>query len=51
MLVDEGAVAHPSTTNGANHPDFDIVTPGHIGYAAYRENGGYALAARRLEAR
>jgi NADH:ubiquinone oxidoreductase subunit F (NADH-binding)/NADH:ubiquinone oxidoreductase subunit E len=44
-LVDEGAVVHPSRANGANHPDFDVVTPGHIDYAAYRKAGGYALAA------
>ena len=44
-LVDEGAVAHPSKANGANHPDFDVVTPGHIEYTAYRKSGGYALAA------
>ena len=44
-LVDEGAVAHPSKANGASHPDFDVVTPGHIDYAAYRKSGGYALAA------
>jgi formate dehydrogenase len=44
-LVDEGAVAHPTKESGAGHPDFDVVTPGHIDYAAYRKNGGYALAA------
>ena len=44
-LVDEGAVAHPSKANGASHPDFDLVTPGHLDYAAYRKDGGYALAA------
>ena len=28
-----------------SHPHLDIVTPGHIDYAAYRAAGGYALAA------
>jgi formate dehydrogenase len=28
-----------------NHPVTGSVTPGHIGYAAYRKAGGYALAA------
>jgi formate dehydrogenase len=44
-LVDEGAVAHPAQASGASHPDFDVVTPGQIDYAAYRQSGGYALAA------
>jgi formate dehydrogenase len=34
--VDAGHVTHPSS---------GTVTPGHIGYAAYRATGGYALAA------
>jgi formate dehydrogenase beta subunit len=44
-LVDDGAVAHPSRTGGRLHPDIDIVTPGHIDYAAYKKDGGYSLAA------
>jgi formate dehydrogenase len=36
-LVAAGASAHPV--------DDDSVTPGHIDYAAYRNRGGYALAA------
>jgi formate dehydrogenase beta subunit len=43
-LVEEAAVSHPSSTNGVSNPDFDVVTPGHIDYAAYRNSGGYAMA-------
>ena len=39
----------------SSHPHLDVVTPGHIDYAAYREQGGYELAAilrrRREDAR
>jgi NADH:ubiquinone oxidoreductase subunit F (NADH-binding)/NADH:ubiquinone oxidoreductase subunit E len=42
-LVDAGAVKHPRRDNGASHPDLDIVTPGHIDYAAYRAARGYEL--------
>ena len=41
-LVAAGAVAHPAA--GESHPHLEIVTPGHADYAAYREQGGYALA-------
>jgi NADH:ubiquinone oxidoreductase subunit F (NADH-binding)/NADH:ubiquinone oxidoreductase subunit E len=43
-LVQAGAVIHPRRDGAAPHPHLDIVTPGHIGYAAYRERGGYELA-------
>jgi formate dehydrogenase len=41
-LVAAKAVAHP--TAGESHPHLEIVTPGHVDYAAYRAQGGYALA-------
>jgi formate dehydrogenase len=44
-LVQAKAVTHPHRDDGASHPHLDIVTPGHIDYAAYRASGGYALAA------
>src|SRR5262245_21140951 len=44
-LVGSGAVQHPSRGGEVAHPDLDIVTPGHIDYAAYRKDGGYALPA------
>ncbi len=43
-LVEAGAVKHPLRESSSSHPHLDIVTPGHIDYAAYRENGGYELA-------
>ena len=43
-LVKAKAVAHPQSDAGVTHPHLDIVTPGHIDYATYRANGGYALA-------
>ncbi len=43
-LVRAESVTHPSRDGGAMHPHLDVVTPGHIDYAAYREQGGYALA-------
>ena len=43
-LVDAGTVAHPVRAGGTQHPDLDVVTPGHIDYAAYKKDGGYALA-------
>jgi formate dehydrogenase len=43
-LVEVKAVTHPPRNGGATHPHLDIVTPGHLDYAAYRENGGYELA-------
>jgi formate dehydrogenase len=44
-LVQGGAVKHPRHTDPGAHPHFDIVTPGHVDYAAYRAAGGYTLAA------
>ncbi|HEX5648787.1 MAG TPA: NAD(P)H-dependent oxidoreductase subunit E, partial [Steroidobacteraceae bacterium] len=44
-LVDDGAIVHPRRTGPAGPPDLDLITPGHIDYAAYRASGGYALAA------
>ena len=41
-LVSAAAVTHP--TAGESHPHLEIVTPGHVDYGAYREQGGYALA-------
>jgi formate dehydrogenase len=43
-LVHARAVKHPQRDEAGSHPDLDIVTPGHIGYAAYRATGGYELA-------
>ena len=47
-LVKAQALKHPQAGDRASHPHFDIVTPGHIDYAAYRASGGYALAASCL---
>ena len=44
-LVTAQALKHPQAGDRTSHPHFDIVTPGHIDYAAYRASGGYALAA------
>jgi formate dehydrogenase beta subunit len=44
-LVQANALKHPQRDDAAaSHPHRDIVTPGHIDYAAYREQGGYELA-------
>src|ERR1019366_1573413 len=40
-LVHANAVTHPQRGDEAQHPHLDIVTPGHIDYAAYRAAGGY----------
>src|SRR5215831_10758529 len=42
-LVATKAVTHPQA--GETHPHLDVVSPGHIDYAAYRATGGYELAA------
>jgi len=47
-LVKAKAVKHPRTGDAA-HPHPDIVSPGHIDYAAYRAKGGYALAKSCIE--
>jgi formate dehydrogenase len=44
-LVDAGSTAHPARAGGTEHPHLDIVAPEHIDYAAYKRDGGYALAA------
>ena len=41
-LVEADAVAHPEADG--SHPHLEIVTPGHVDYAAYRAQGGYGLA-------
>ena len=38
-LVQANAVKHPQRDGTASHPHLDIVTPGHIDYAAYRAAG------------
>ena len=43
-LVQANAVKHPQRDSTTSHPDLDVVTPGHIDYAAYRDQGGYELA-------
>src|SRR5258705_3301417 len=47
-LVKAKAVKHPRTGDRA-HPHPDIVSPGHLDYAAYRAKGGYALAKSCIE--
>ena len=42
-LVTANAVKHPERGIGS-HPHLEIVTPGHIDYAAYQAQGGYELA-------
>jgi len=44
-LVAAKAVKHSRPGDGTSHPHLDLITPVHIDYAAYRANGGYALAA------
>ena len=44
-LVAAGDTQHPARTEPSTHPHPDVVTPGHVDYAAYRASGGYALAA------
>jgi formate dehydrogenase beta subunit len=44
-LVEAGAVVHPRRTEPGAHPHLDVVTPGHIDYAAYRAAGGIAQRA------
>jgi formate dehydrogenase len=45
QTVESGHVTHPRSDEAHMHPHFATVTPGHIGFAAYRAAGGYALAA------
>jgi formate dehydrogenase len=44
-VVQAGHVTHPRADEARMHPHFDVVTPGHIDYGAYRAAGGYDLAA------
>src|SRR6187200_16907 len=44
-VVQAGLVTHPRTDESEMHPHFEVVTPGHIDYRAYRAAGGYDLAA------
>jgi NADH:ubiquinone oxidoreductase subunit F (NADH-binding)/NADH:ubiquinone oxidoreductase subunit E len=43
-LVKANALKHPRRDDGSSHPDLDGVSPAHIDYAAYREQGGYEMA-------
>jgi formate dehydrogenase beta subunit len=42
--VQGGYVKHPEEAHADPQPHAAMVTPGHVDYAAYRGNGGYALA-------
>jgi formate dehydrogenase len=44
-LVQARTLEHPVRNDGPPHPHRELVTPGHIAYAAYCAGGGYALAA------
>jgi formate dehydrogenase len=44
-VVRAGHVTHPRADEAHMHAHFATVTPGHVGYDAYRDGGGYALAA------
>jgi formate dehydrogenase len=44
-LVTAKSVRHATRGDGSSHPHLDIVSPEHIAYDAYRESGGYELAA------
>jgi len=48
-LVKAKAVKHPAPGSGAKHPQMDIVSPAYVDYAAYRAQGGYALAKSCVE--
>ncbi len=48
-LVRAKAVTHPTRGLGGRHPQMDIVSPPHVDYAAYRAEGGYALAASCID--
>jgi NADH:ubiquinone oxidoreductase subunit F (NADH-binding)/NADH:ubiquinone oxidoreductase subunit E len=43
--VEAGHLTHPGANQAGERPNFSIVTPGHIEYAAYRATDGYSLAA------
>jgi formate dehydrogenase len=42
-LVQANAIKHPRRDSAIPHPHLEVVTPGHIDYAAYRAQGGYEL--------
>ena len=44
-IVQAGQVTHPRVDESGMHAHLDVVTPGHVDYAAYRAAGGYDLAA------
>src|SRR5882762_8952550 len=48
-LVKANAVKHPAPGSGGKHPHMDIVSPACVDYAAYRAQGGYALAKSCIE--
>src|SRR6266850_1451041 len=43
-LVKAKSVKHPTPDSRESHPHKDIVSPAYVDYAAYRAQGGYALA-------
>jgi NADH:ubiquinone oxidoreductase subunit F (NADH-binding)/NADH:ubiquinone oxidoreductase subunit E len=43
-LVKAKSVRHPAPDSRESHPHKDIVSPAYVDYAAYRAQGGYALA-------
>ena len=59
VVVGQHPIPHATTAlvsaavdaSDVKHPSSGAVTPGHIGYAAYRAEGGYALAAACVDGR
>ncbi|HTM04059.1 MAG TPA: NAD(P)H-dependent oxidoreductase subunit E [Vicinamibacterales bacterium] len=49
--VEGGHVTHPRSDEASMHPDFAVVTPGHIDYDAYKAAGGYTLASACVNGR
>jgi formate dehydrogenase len=48
-LVKAKSVKHPAPDSRESHPHRDIVSPAYVDYAAYRAQGGYALAKSCIE--
>src|SRR6267378_7743102 len=48
-LVNAKSVKHPAPDSRESHPHKDIVSPAYVDYAAYRAQGGYALAKSCIE--
>ncbi len=48
-LVKAKSVKHPAPDSRESHPHKDIVSPAYVDYAAYRAQGGYALARSCIE--